>query len=137
MQYNMASDKFSGMDIEWDYTACRCRISMPGYIFTLLLKFKHPHLPKPCLSSYKRLSIAYGLSLTSHLILTLWNSSMLAANALCKKLSGHFCTTQGQWITNILLLSAPPPPAKPRPPLPQNKRWTPSSTILLPIQMTA
>jgi hypothetical protein len=46
VQYNMASNKFSGMDIDWNYAACRCRISMPGYISTLLLKFKHPHPAK-------------------------------------------------------------------------------------------
>jgi hypothetical protein len=61
VQYNMANDKFAGMDIEWNYTACRCRISMPGYnISTLLLKFKHPHPAKPWLSPYKCLPITYG-----------------------------------------------------------------------------
>jgi hypothetical protein len=60
VQYNMAGDKFSGMDIEWDYTACRCHISMPGYISKLLLKFKHPHPVKPWLTPYKCLPISYG-----------------------------------------------------------------------------
>jgi hypothetical protein len=61
VQYNMAGNKFAGMDIEWDYTACRCCISMPGYISTLLLKFKHPHTPaKPQISPYKCLPISYG-----------------------------------------------------------------------------
>jgi hypothetical protein len=31
-QYNMAGNKFAGIDIEWDYATHRCRISMPGYI---------------------------------------------------------------------------------------------------------
>jgi hypothetical protein len=33
---------------------------MPGYISTLLLKFKHPHPAKPWLSPYKCLPIAFG-----------------------------------------------------------------------------
>jgi hypothetical protein len=36
---------------------------MPGYISTLLLKFKHPHPAKPWLSPYKCLPIAYGTKL--------------------------------------------------------------------------
>ncbi len=47
MQYNMAGNKFAGMDIEWNYAAHHCRVSMPGYISMLLLKFKHPHPAKP------------------------------------------------------------------------------------------
>jgi hypothetical protein len=34
----MVGNKFAGTDIEWDYVAHRCRISMLGYISTLLLK---------------------------------------------------------------------------------------------------
>jgi hypothetical protein len=60
IQYNMAGKKFAGMDIEWNYATRRCRISMSGYISTLLLKFKHPHPAKPRLSPYKCLPIAYG-----------------------------------------------------------------------------
>jgi len=60
VQYNMASNKFAGINIEWNYTVHRCRISMPDYISLLLLKFKHPHLAKPRLSPYKCLPIAYG-----------------------------------------------------------------------------
>ncbi len=60
VQYNMAGNKFASMDIEWNYAVCRCHISMPGYISTLLLKFKHPHPAKPWLSPYKCLPIACG-----------------------------------------------------------------------------
>jgi hypothetical protein len=63
IQNNMAGNKFADMDIEWNYAACRCRISMPGYISALLLKFKHPHPPKPQLSPYKCLPIAYSTEL--------------------------------------------------------------------------
>ncbi len=38
----------------------RCRISMPGYIENLLVKFKHPRPHKPRLSPYKCLPISYG-----------------------------------------------------------------------------
>jgi hypothetical protein len=60
MQFNMAGNEFAGMGIEWNYTACRCHISMPGYISMLLLKFKHPHPVKSWLSPYKCLPITYG-----------------------------------------------------------------------------
>jgi hypothetical protein len=60
VQCNMAGETFAGMDIEWNYTARHCRISMPGYISLLLLKFKHPHPAKPWLSPYKCLPVAYG-----------------------------------------------------------------------------
>jgi hypothetical protein len=60
VQYNMAGNKFAGMDIEFNYAARCCRISMPGYISLLLLKFKHPHPAKPWLSPYKCLPITYG-----------------------------------------------------------------------------
>jgi hypothetical protein len=60
VQFNMAGDKFAGITIKWDYANSRCRISMPGYIETLLIKFKHPRPSKPRLSPYKCLPISYG-----------------------------------------------------------------------------
>jgi len=50
VQFNMAGDKFAGINIKWDNANCRCGISMPGYIKNLLIKFKHPHPIKPRLS---------------------------------------------------------------------------------------
>jgi hypothetical protein len=55
-----AGNKYAGMDIEWKYAACHCRISMPAYISMLLLKFKHPSPAKPWLSPYKCLPISYS-----------------------------------------------------------------------------
>ncbi len=63
VQYNMAGNKFAGMDIKWNYAAHCCRISMPGYISLLLLKYKHPPPAKPWLSPYKCLPIGYGSKL--------------------------------------------------------------------------
>jgi hypothetical protein len=60
VQCNMAGDKLAGIDIKWDYANRRCCISMPGYIETLLIKFKHPHPTKKWLSPYKCLPISYG-----------------------------------------------------------------------------
>jgi hypothetical protein len=60
VQFNMAGDKFAGIDIKWDYASRRCRISMPGYINNILIKFKHPMPSKPCRLPYKCLPIAYG-----------------------------------------------------------------------------
>jgi len=56
----MARDKFAGINIKWDYANRRCRISMPGYIENLLIKFKHPRPIKPHLSPYKCQPISYG-----------------------------------------------------------------------------
>jgi hypothetical protein len=63
VQCNMAGNKFAGMDIECNYAACRCHISMPGYICSLLLKYKHPQPANLCLSPYKCLPIAYSSKL--------------------------------------------------------------------------
>jgi hypothetical protein len=60
VQFNMAGNKFAGIDIKWDYATRRCHISMPGYIENLLIKFKHPHPTKPRLSPHKCLPISYG-----------------------------------------------------------------------------
>ena len=56
----MAGDKFAGMKIDWDYKACKCQISMPGYIGKLLLQLKHPQPRRRQLSPYKCLPIVYG-----------------------------------------------------------------------------
>ena len=60
VQFNMAGDKLAGISIQWDYPGKRCRLSMPGYIDNLLLKFKHPRPTKPRLSPYACIPISYG-----------------------------------------------------------------------------
>jgi hypothetical protein len=80
VQYNMVGNRFAGMDIEWNYTAHHCHISMPGYISMLLLKFKHPQTTKPRLSPYKCLPIA--CSDKSHI--TPDPDSLELLNASCK-----------------------------------------------------
>ena len=63
VQFNMAGDKLAGISIQWDYPGKRCRLSMPGYIDNLLLKFKHPRPTKPRLSPYACIPISYGAKL--------------------------------------------------------------------------
>jgi hypothetical protein len=63
----MAGDKFAGINIKWDYANRHCRISMPGYIETLLIKFKHPRPLKPRLSPYNCLPISYACGAKSQL----------------------------------------------------------------------
>jgi len=53
VQFNMAGDKLAGIAITWDYPNRRCRISMPGYIDNLLIKFKHPRPLKPRFSPHQ------------------------------------------------------------------------------------
>jgi hypothetical protein len=60
VQFNMAGDKLAGIGIKWDYAGKRCRLSMPGYIDNLLIKFKHPRPLKRRLSPYACLPISYG-----------------------------------------------------------------------------
>ena len=60
VQFDMYGTKFAGIDIKWDYTNGRCRISMDGYIDTLLINFDHPRRTIPRLSPYKCVPIAYG-----------------------------------------------------------------------------
>jgi len=60
VQFNMAGDKLAGIAIKWDYPNRRCRISMPGYIDNMLIKFKHPRPSKPRLSPHACLPIDYG-----------------------------------------------------------------------------
>jgi hypothetical protein len=60
VKVNMAGDKLAGISIKWDYAGKRCRLSMPGNVDNLLLKFKHPRPLKRQLSSYTCLPISYG-----------------------------------------------------------------------------
>jgi hypothetical protein len=78
VQYNMAGNKFAGMDIKWNCASCHCCISMPGYISLLLLKYKHLQPAKPRLSPYKCLPIAYGANL--HITPNTDASELLNAN---------------------------------------------------------
>ncbi len=60
VQFNMAGNKFVGIDIKWDYATHRYCISMPGYIENPLIKFNHPRSTKPRLLLHKCLLNAYG-----------------------------------------------------------------------------
>jgi hypothetical protein len=61
VQCNMSKDKLASIAIQWDYPGKHCRLSMPGYIDNLLLKFKHPRPLKPRLSPYTCLPISYSI----------------------------------------------------------------------------
>jgi hypothetical protein len=92
VQNHIVGNKFSGMDIEWDYAACRFSISMPGYICCFSNSSIHT-LPN---HGYLHVNVSPSSTtpnLTSHLILTLQNLLMLAANAEFKKLFSHFFNT--------------------------------------------
>jgi hypothetical protein len=60
VHFNMAGDKLAGISIKWDYAGKRCRLSMPGNVNNLLIKFKHPHPLKRQLSPHICLPISYG-----------------------------------------------------------------------------
>ena len=60
IQFNMDGTKFAGINIKWDHANGWCRVSMDGYIDTLLINFDHPRRTIPRLSPYKCVPIAYG-----------------------------------------------------------------------------
>jgi hypothetical protein len=82
IQFNMAGNKFAGIDIKWDYTTRWCHISMSGYIKNLLIKFKHPHLTKPHLSPHKCPPTSYGAK--AHLTPDADTSELLDKHRKCR-----------------------------------------------------
>ena len=68
MDYEITTDwegtKFSGIDLAWNYHTQNddrtCRISMKGYIETVLFKYDNPFPKKPQLSPHKHREISYG-----------------------------------------------------------------------------
>jgi hypothetical protein len=57
---NWKGDLYSGINLEWNYTSRTCRLSMEGYIDTVLAKYNHQRPKKPVLSPYKAAPISYG-----------------------------------------------------------------------------
>jgi hypothetical protein len=53
--------KFAGIDLDWDYGKCTCRLTMKGYINTLLLKYNHPRPRKPQHLPHAHRKIIYGV----------------------------------------------------------------------------
>jgi hypothetical protein len=86
--------------LQWDYANRRCRISMPGYIENLLIKFKHPRPVKPRLSPYKCLPITYGVK--AQLTPEADTSELLdeTGNAVSKKSSARSSTMPERLTTN-------------------------------------
>eukprot|EP00804_Cyclotella_cryptica_P024748 CCRYP_001721-RA/>CCRYP_001721-RA protein AED:0.42 eAED:0.42 QI:0/-1/0/1/-1/1/1/0/149 len=50
----------SGINLEWNYTKCTCRLTMQEYIANVLTKYVHPHPKKPVLLPYKAATISFG-----------------------------------------------------------------------------
>jgi hypothetical protein len=46
---NWKGDLYSGINLEWNYTARTCRLSMEDYIDTILTKYNHQQPKKPVL----------------------------------------------------------------------------------------
>jgi hypothetical protein len=101
VQFNMAGDKFVGINIKWDYANRRCRISMPCYIETLLIKFKHPCPLKPRLSPTSVCQSPMELSPSSLQKQTPPSSSTNTVNAAFKKLSACLSTMPERSTTNF------------------------------------
>jgi hypothetical protein len=93
VQYNMAGNKFAFMHIEWGYAATTASSVFQA---TYMHCFSNSSIHTPPNHGYIHVSLSPSPTLpnpTSHLILTLWSSLMLAANAAFNKLWGHFFTT--------------------------------------------
>ena len=57
---NWKGDLYSGINLDWDYVARTCRLSMRDYIANLRVKWDHPFPAKPQHSPYKHAPIIYG-----------------------------------------------------------------------------
>jgi hypothetical protein len=59
---NWKGDLYSGINLEWNYTARTCWLSMEdyNYIDTVLTKYNHQRPKKPVLSPFKAAPISYG-----------------------------------------------------------------------------
>ena len=51
---------FCGITFEWNYHRRTCRLSMPGYIMTMLGELNHPPPKRPQFAPYPALPILYG-----------------------------------------------------------------------------
>jgi hypothetical protein len=91
VQFNMAGNKFAGIDIKWDYAARRFCISIPSYIKNLLIKVKHSRPTKPRLSPRKCLPIPYGAK------------AQLVPDSNTSELLGKHCKHHIQEIVSLLL----------------------------------
>jgi hypothetical protein len=138
VQYNMAGDKLAGIAIKWDYPGCRCRISMPGYIDNLLLKFKHPQPVKPRLSPHACMLIAYGAK--TQLMPQHDTSELLSVDRKrrIQEIIGSLLY-YARAVDNKLLVAlsalAARQPDKPQPQLPLNKQFITCLTMLPRTQM--
>jgi hypothetical protein len=124
------------MDIEWNYAARCCRISLPGYISLLLIKFKYPYPVKPRLSPYKCLHIAYGAKL--HITPDPDASELLNANhKSCVKVIVGSLLYYAQAVDNKLLIALSAIAARQANATVATEQATSSLTKLLPILMMA
>ena len=57
---NWHGDKYCGLDLEWDYSGRKARISMKGYIEKVLQRFKHTTPKNSQDSPRKHTEPAYG-----------------------------------------------------------------------------
>jgi hypothetical protein len=57
---NWKGDLYSGINLDWDYVARTCHLSMRDYVANLRVKFDHPFPSKPQHSPYKHAPIIYG-----------------------------------------------------------------------------
>jgi hypothetical protein len=100
VQFNMAGDKFAGINIKWDYANSRCHISMPGYIETLLIKSNIPvqasHV-SPLTSVFQSPMVLSPSSLQKRMSLS---SSTNTVYAEFKKLSARYSTMPEQSTTS-------------------------------------
>ena len=62
--YNVTTDwsgsKFAGINLKWDYTKRTCRLTMPGTIPEICIKFNHSSPAKPQHAPHKHREIVYG-----------------------------------------------------------------------------
>jgi hypothetical protein len=60
LKTDWTGSKYCGLTLTWDYAKHTVDISMPGYIERALLRFAHPHPPKPQHSPHAWTKPNYG-----------------------------------------------------------------------------
>jgi hypothetical protein len=97
VQYNMAGNKFAGMDIEWNYLlAAAASVCQDIY----LCCFSNTSIHNPPNHGYLHINVSLlptVPSLTSHLIQTPWNSLMLTVLPHSRNcgVTALLCTSDG------------------------------------------
>ena len=88
-QYTVTTDwegnKYSGIDLEWDYKSRTCRLTMENYIRQILIRYGHPEPRKLKQLTHQYIEIIYGASIKTPLEVLgkHWRATSVGAHFQC------------------------------------------------------